>query len=100
MLPNPVHAERIIISRLHLLLLVDVACLSVSHLLSQDFRSSLTIRAIAGLHDAEVREAGDWLLLLDDIGLLSVRVWIVDGLRLGYHARLLVDDGWDLVVGC
>ena len=67
-------------------------------MLNEDFSTCLTVRAVCGLHDAEVRKAGDRWLLLDDVGLLGVRV--VDRLRLGDVTRLLVDDGWDLEMGC
>ena len=72
MLSNPVHAEGIVVSRLHLLLLVDIGGLGVCHLLGEDFGASLTIGAEGGLHDAEVRKAADSWLLLDDVRLLSV----------------------------
>jgi hypothetical protein len=67
-------------------------------LLSEDFSTCLTVRVIRGLHDAEVRKAGNRWLLLGDVGLLGV--WVVDRLGLGDVARLLVDDGWDLEMGC
>lgn len=98
MFSDPVHAEWIIISRLHFLLFVDVRSLGIGHLLSKDFSTCLAVCAIGGLHDAEVGETGDRWLLLDDIGLLSVR--IVDGLGLRDDTRLLVDDGRDLEMGC
>jgi hypothetical protein len=98
MLSDPIHAEGIVISGLHFLLFVNVRSLGINHLLSEDFSTCLTVRAICGLHDVEVRKAGDRWLLLDDVGLLGV--WIIDWLRLGDVARLLVDDGWDLEMEC
>jgi hypothetical protein len=100
MLSNPVHAVRILVCGLHFLLLVDVGSLCVRHLLSQHFTASLTVRTVGRLHDAEVWKALDRRLLLNDVRLLSVGVRIVGWLRLGYDARLLVDDGRDLEMEC
>jgi hypothetical protein len=98
MLSNPIHAVWIIVSRLHLLLLVDVGSLGVGHLLCEDLGASLAKRAEAGLHYGVVWKIVVRRLLLDKVRLLLVGV--IDGLRLGDDTGLLVDDGLNLETGC
>jgi hypothetical protein len=80
--------------------LVEIGSLCVRHLLSQHFTSSLTVRTVGRLHDVEVRKTLDRRLLLNNVRLLRIRVWVVGWLRLGYDARLLVDDGQGLEMDC
>ena len=81
LLTNPVHAERVIISGLHLLLLVHVGVLSVVHLLSGELVACQAPSAEGWLLDVEGRETVDGGLRLDHVRLVG---WLRH-LRLGEH---------------
>ena len=98
MLSNPVHAEGIIVGWLHFLLFVDIRSLGIGHLLSENFSACLAVCAVGRLRDGEARKTGDRGLLLNVVGLLGVG--IVDRLRLGNDARLLVNNRLYLELQC
>ena len=72
--------------------------MGVRHLLCQNFVSGLAKGTEAWLHEGVVGKAVYGRLLLDDIWLLLV--WVIDWLRLGDDAGLLVNYGLDLDMGC
>jgi hypothetical protein len=101
-LPHPIHARRIIITRLHFLLLVHLQSLRCSKLLAQDLVTSKTPGPHGWLLNLECwKTSGCWLWLdhvlriglAGLVGLIGVWIrhlwWVHGGWRIDRHTRNL-----------
>ena len=98
-LPHPIHARRIIITRLHFLLLVHLQSLRCSKLLSHDLVTGKTPGPHGWLLNLECwKTSGCWLWLdhvlrIGLVGLVGVWIrhlwWVHGGWRIDWHTRNL-----------
>lgn len=93
-LPNPIHAQRIVISRLHFLLLIHICAVDSGELTSEDFGAGQAVLADGGLLDVVCVVvaigviAGVWIRVW-------VWVWVIIVLRgLGLVVLVWVGLGW------